>query len=117
MSLVVAHARRVDRGDRAFIATDTDGTVVYWGKVAEAVYGWSAEEAIGRNILDLTPTEMSRRQAWSGEFLVHARDGNRFPVQVTDTPVLDEEGRFLGVVGESYRISYIDDPGRGDAPC
>lgn len=125
---VVEHARRVDRADRAVIATDAEGAVVYWGKGAEAVYGWSAGDAIGRNIIDVTPTEMSRRQAeeimarlragagWSGEFLVHARDGNRFPVQVTDTPVLDEEGRFLGVVGESYRIRYIDDTRPGTAP-
>lgn len=125
---VVARARQLDRADRAVIATDAEGTVVYWGKGAEAVYGWSAEEAIGRNIMDVTPTEMSRSQAerimarlragasWSGEFLVRGRDGNRFPVQVSDRPVLDETGGFLGVVGESYRTGYIDDSGPGPAP-
>lgn len=30
-----------------------DGTVVYWNKAAESLYGYSAEEAVGRNLMDL----------------------------------------------------------------
>ena len=36
-----------------------DGTVVYWNRASETIYGYSAEEAIGGNLLDLIiPTEM-----------------------------------------------------------
>lgn len=36
-----------------------DGTVVFWNSASEAIYGYTAEEAIGRNILDLIiPVEM-----------------------------------------------------------
>ncbi|MCC5814547.1 MAG: response regulator, partial [Leptospira sp.] len=30
-----------------------DGTVLYWNKASEKIYGYSAEEAIGKNLLDL----------------------------------------------------------------
>ena len=30
-----------------------DGTVVYWNRASEMIYGYSAQEAIGRNLLDL----------------------------------------------------------------
>lgn len=36
-----------------------DGTVVYWNRASETIYGYSAEEAIGGNLLDLIiPAEM-----------------------------------------------------------
>ena len=38
----------------AIIATRPDGRIVYWNRFAEELYGWRAEEVIGRNILDIT---------------------------------------------------------------
>jgi len=36
-----------------------DGTVVYWNRASEHIYGYSAAEAMGRNLLDLIiPTDM-----------------------------------------------------------
>ena len=36
-----------------------DGTVVYWNRASEHIYGYSAEEALGGNLLDLIiPNEM-----------------------------------------------------------
>ena len=36
-----------------------DGTVVYWNRASELIYGYAAEEAIGGNLLDLIiPEEM-----------------------------------------------------------
>jgi PAS fold len=58
----------------------------YWNHHAEDLYGWRAEEALGRSILELTPSNQSREQAteimdrlkrgerWSGDFLVQRRD-------------------------------------------
>ncbi|MDQ3550310.1 MAG: PAS domain S-box protein, partial [Bacteroidota bacterium] len=36
---------------QATIATDLDGVVNYWNKAAENIYGWTQEEAIGKNII------------------------------------------------------------------
>lgn len=38
-----------------------DGTVVYWNRASEMIYGYSAQEAIGRNLLDL----IIPRAAWA----------------------------------------------------
>jgi hypothetical protein len=46
--------------EQAVIATDLSGTIVYWHSYAERMYGWSAEEVLGRNIIDITPTESSQ---------------------------------------------------------
>ena len=40
----------LDALGQAVIATDTSGTVVYWNAAAEAIYGWTAREAIGQPI-------------------------------------------------------------------
>ena len=96
------------------IGTDESGTVLYWGKGAESLYGWAEAEAIGRSITDLTPSTLSRRDAerimrdlvagksWSGDFTVHHRDGTAFTVNVEDEPVL-LDGTVVGIVGVSSK--------------
>jgi PAS domain S-box-containing protein len=101
------------------IATDDAGAVIYWGPGAERLYGWTEGEALGHNVLDLTPSELGRDEAalimrtlqdgqpWRGEFIVHDRNGARFTAEVTDWPVCNEMGRLIGIVGVSRRTSYI----------
>jgi len=48
---------------QAVIATDLLGKVTYWNNAAEKIYGWSSSEAIGQNIVDLTPARQSNEQA------------------------------------------------------
>ncbi|MDX2007205.1 MAG: PAS domain S-box protein [Meiothermus sp.] len=103
--------------DQAVIATDLEGRVVHWNRFAERLYGWSAAEALGMPIHELTPTELSRGQAeeimaalrvgqsWAGEFQVRRKDGTAFPALVTDSPIFDAEGRQIGIVGVSADIS------------
>jgi PAS domain S-box-containing protein len=103
--------------EQAVIATDLSGTITFWNRHAERLYGWAAEEAVGRNILEVTPAETSHEQAaeimswlaaghaWSGEFDVRRRDGASFPAMVTNTPIHDEGGGLIGVVGVSADVS------------
>jgi PAS domain S-box-containing protein len=110
-------ANLLDTVEQAVIATDLAGTITYWNHHAERLYGWEAAEAIGRNILEVTPAETSQGQAaeimsrlaagetWSGEFNVRRRDGTSFPAMVTDTPIQDESGSLVGIVGVSADVS------------
>src|SRR5688572_6320602 len=110
-------AHLLDSVGQATIATTADGTVVYWNRAAEALYGWPAAEAIGQNIIDLTPAEVSREQAaelmarlragetLAREFPVRRRDGTVFPAFVTDSPVRDEAGNVVGIIGVSADVS------------
>lgn len=102
---------------QAVIATDINGFVIYWNKAAEKIYGYTDEEAIGNNIVDLTPARQSKEQAieimkalskgdlWSGEFLVRRKDGTEFPAFVTDSPIHDEHGNLSGIIGISADIT------------
>jgi PAS domain S-box-containing protein len=110
-------AHLLDTVEQAVIATDLNGIITYWNHFAETLYGWSAEEIIGRNIIEITPAKpsldraseiMSRLrngESWSGELLVQRRDGTTFPAMVTDSPILDEQGDLIGIVGVSVDIT------------
>jgi PAS domain S-box-containing protein/putative nucleotidyltransferase with HDIG domain len=102
---------------QAVIATDTAGTVTYVNQAAENLYGWRAEEAEGLSILEVTVpqisqtqateimTQLTRGESWSGEFLVQHRGGRVFPVLVHDSPVFDNKGGLIGIIGISSDIT------------
>lgn len=102
---------------QAAIATDMNGFISYWNKAAENIYGWTMEEAIGKNIINLTPSHATREQAleimddlkngrkWSGEFRVQRKDGTDFPVLVTNSPIYDENNKLSGIIGISSDIT------------
>ena len=67
----------------AIFTWDQDGRLLYWNRGAQEVYGWTADEALGRNVHDLLRTrfpvpveeieaEVSRAGHWSGEILHQA---------------------------------------------
>lgn len=110
-------ARLLDAVEQAVIATDLEGKILYWNFYAEWLYGWLASEAIGANVLDIVPSTSTRAEAeeilsrirhgdsWSGEFLTRKKDGSVFPAMVTDSPIHDEHGQLIGIVGVSFDIT------------
>jgi diguanylate cyclase (GGDEF)-like protein/PAS domain S-box-containing protein len=104
-------ARLLDAVGEAVIALDVEGRVLYWNRMAEEMYGWSSEEAMGRNLREMVVPEDCRERAeeisrqvtegrsWSGEFMVRRKDDTSFPVVATNTPVYDETGNLTGVIG------------------
>jgi len=105
------HARLLDAVGQAVIAADPQGKVIYWNRAAQALYGWSAGEAMGRPIMEVTPSEALMEQAeeimselmagrsWTGEFVGRRKDGTTFPALVTDTPAHDDEGNLVAIIG------------------
>jgi PAS domain S-box-containing protein len=110
-------AQLFDTEQQAVIGTVLSGEIVYWNRAAERLYGWHASEVIGRNIVEVTPSDMSREQAeaimrnlrlgrsWKGSFLVRARDGREFRAQVRDLPVQAADGELVGIVGTSTALT------------
>jgi PAS domain S-box-containing protein len=102
---------------QSVIATDVQGRVTFWNRQAEALYGWPAAEALGRNVLDVVvaPAQidhaaeimatLAKGEMWTGEFEVRRRDGSLFHTQVTDSPVFDDAGNIVGIIGISQDIS------------
>ena len=119
LATIVAAADARNVSDAAVIATDSSGTIVYWNDCAEGLYGWRADEAIGRNVVDVTPTRSSSDEAhrimeelrqgheWRGRFIVRRRDGTPLLADVTDVPVR-ESGAVIGIIGISRRADAGD---------
>ncbi len=110
-------AHTLDHIGQAVIATDTAGVIFYANRAASELYGWPLAEIAGRSVMEVTVPHASREQAdeilrqlqqgqnWSGEFLVQSRSGRFFPAEVTDSPLFDESGKLIGIVGISSDIT------------
>jgi len=110
-------AQLLNAVQQAVVATDPEGIVIFWNKFAELLYGWTAEEAVGQTIQELTPSpflrdhgaEIMERGAsgggWTGEFLVQGKSGKAFPALLTTSPVRDEVGTVLGFVTVSIDLT------------
>ena len=110
-------ARLLDTTGESIVATDPGGRIIYMNRFAAAQFGWSAEEAIGRDIMELTVPMQSRQQAeemidairrgktWSGEFIAHRRGGSMFPIRASNTPLLNEAGELVAIIVVARDIS------------
>jgi PAS domain S-box-containing protein len=87
-AVLARQARLIDLAHDAIITSDGGHVITGWNSGAQEMYGWTAEEAIGRTIEELLPTRggismdqidriLANRERWQGE-LVHQRsDGSR----------------------------------------
>jgi PAS domain S-box-containing protein len=107
----------LDQIGQAVIATDPDGRILYANAAAYELYRHDPGTLIGQNVQNVTVPELTRQQGaaimsrllagetWSGEFEVQDSTGRRFPAFVTDTPLFDDHGTLIGIVGISRDIS------------
>jgi two-component system cell cycle sensor histidine kinase/response regulator CckA len=110
-------AQLLNAVQQAVVATDPEGLVIFWNTFAQKLYGWTAQEAAGRPIEELTPSPFLREHAseifergavgesWTGEFLVQGKSGKAFPALLTTSPVRDEFGTVLGFVRVSIDLT------------
>jgi PAS domain S-box-containing protein len=110
-------AQLLNAVQQAVVATDPEGLVIFWNAFAEKLYGWAAEEAVGRSIQELTPSpflrdhggEIGQRgeagESWTGEYLVQGKSGKAFPALLTTAPVRDERGTVVGYVRVSIDLT------------
>jgi PAS domain S-box-containing protein len=101
----------------AIIASDEHYRLTAWNAAAESLYGWKAEEVLGRFGLDILQTEfpgvekseMLRSIAetghWRGEVTQARKDGTRIPVEVASIVLHDESGRISGYVSVNRDIT------------
>lgn len=73
------------------IVRDADGTIRYWSREAERIYGWAPQEVLGTRTHHLFETtfpqplqdierEMQEKNAWRGQLIQKRRDGSRITV-------------------------------------
>jgi PAS domain S-box-containing protein len=77
--------------DDALFVLDTDFRVQFWNPAAHSLYGWSAEEVLGRKSYEVLQTEfplgrnamlehVARTGKWEGKLVHHCRDGRELTV-------------------------------------
>lgn len=88
----------VDHSIDAIVAQSPDGIITSWNAGAEAVYGWSADEVVGRRIDVLLPRERGGDREIDVSRTTHVRkDGSPVTVSVTVSPIRDASGTLVGV--------------------
>ncbi|MDP9528665.1 PAS domain-containing hybrid sensor histidine kinase/response regulator [Pseudomonas protegens] len=99
----------VESSTDGIIGKTLEGRITSWNRGAEEMFGYSADQALGRLLLDLiVPPELAQeeqhilRKVRDGE-RVHSfdtqrlrRDGSRVEVSVNVSPILDERGQVIG---------------------
>jgi PAS domain S-box-containing protein len=99
----------IDSANDGIVSRDLDGVVTSWNRAAESIFGFTAEDAIGRSLIDLViPDERKEEDARlmarvrDGLPIAHFetvrrhKDGRRINVSVTISPVWDPSGRVIG---------------------
>jgi PAS domain S-box-containing protein len=106
----------VDSALDAVVSMDTDGLVIGWNPQAETTFGWSAEEVLGRSLVDTIVPHAHRaahiggldrwRETREGpvlnsriEIQALRKDGRMIPVELAIVPVaMGEETVFSGFI-------------------
>lgn len=98
----------VNSSDDAIISKDLNGVITSWNEAARRVFGYLPEEIVGQSILRLIPPELHSEEAEilekirAGERIDHyetvrmRKDGEKFPISVTISPVKDDTGVVIG---------------------
>jgi PAS domain S-box-containing protein len=87
-------ARILDDVADALIYSDRSGTIVRWNRASSALFGFSAEEALGQN-LDLIIPEHLRAAHWKGFETAIASGAMKLAGRPTLTRALHKAGRKL----------------------
>ncbi len=102
-------ASLVQSAEDAIVAKALDGTVLDWNRGAERLFGYTAEEAVGRSVMIVVPED--RRAEWlamrdralGGETVMGfetvrvRKDGQHVPVSLTLSPIYGPVERVVGI--------------------
>lgn len=92
----------------AIISKDLNSVITTWNPAAEQLFGYTADEAIGRSILMLIPDHLRTEETdiiqrikrgeriQSYETTRRRKDGSLVPVSLTVSPIRDRNGRIVG---------------------
>jgi len=98
----------VQSSDDAIVSKDLSGTIMSWNTGAERLFGYTAEEAVGRPITMLLPPERLHEESRilatlvRGERVDHfetervRKDGRRIQVSLSVSPIRTSDGRIVG---------------------
>jgi PAS domain S-box-containing protein len=108
----------VESSNDAIVSKDLNGIITSWSAAAEQLFGYTADEAVGRSIMMIIPEERADeepvilRRIRAGERVEHfetvrrRKDGTLVDISVTISPIVDGRGRVIGASKIARDISY-----------
>lgn len=98
----------VESSDDAIASKDLNGFITSWNRSAEKLFGYTAEEIVGKHITTIIPPELHHDEDMilskirRGEKIDHFetirlhKNGEKIEVSLTISPVKDDDGRVIG---------------------
>ena len=113
--------------DDAIVSKSLDGIITSWNRGAQRIFGYTAEETVGRSVLMLVPADRKDEepkilaQLRRGERVDHfetirvKKDGQLVPVSLTISPIKDATGTIIGASKIARDITRLQAHRRGRA--
>lgn len=116
-------AALVDSSEDAILSKTLDGTILTWNRGAERLYGYTAEEMVGKSISILVPSDrpgevedilarVQRGESDHFETLRIHKDGTAVPMSVTISPIRDADGTIIAASTIARKVRIGDDRDR-----
>jgi PAS domain S-box-containing protein len=98
----------IKSSDDAIYAVDLDGVITCWNQGAERLYGYTAQEVIGRPLMMLVPPERREMEkeilerlrcgerVKSYETVRRRKDGSHVDISLTVSPIKNAQGEVIG---------------------
>jgi PAS domain S-box-containing protein len=98
----------IETSDDAIVSKDLNGFITSWNKAAERIFGYTAEEVIGKHITLIIPADRLHEEDTilktlkAGERIDHFetvrrhREGHLIPISITVSPIKDMSGKIIG---------------------
>ncbi|XP_019257477.1 PREDICTED: uncharacterized protein LOC109235722 isoform X1 [Nicotiana attenuata] len=109
---------------QALYIFDINYRINYWNRSAERLFGYSAEEALGQDTIELLADAqhygdaayiidlaVKMGESWTGQFPVKNKQGDGFLIIVTTSPFYDDEGTFVGVISVASNARDFQETG------
>jgi two-component system, sensor histidine kinase and response regulator len=114
---LTGHFGLLDNCSDAVIELDLDGTILYWNKGAERMYGYRAQDIVGTHVAIIFPPnrrlEFDRcimmlkngREVPPFDTIRRRADGTDISVSITASPIRDKQNNLQGYVSIARDIS------------
>jgi PAS domain S-box-containing protein len=102
------YAAIVESSDDAILSKDLNGVITSWNRGAQRLFGYTAEEAVGRSVTILIPADRHDEEPMildrirRGERIDHyetirrRKDGGLVDISLTVSPIRDLQGHVIG---------------------
>ena len=102
------YAAMVESSQDAILSKDLDGVITSWNRGAQRLFGYAAEEVVGRSVTIFIPSDRENEEPMilqrirRGERIEHyetvrrRKDGSLVDISLTVSPIRDPAGKVIG---------------------